>query len=144
MPTTDIKLQDNWKEINAQIVGVLGTIVDPSLQRELVTITTAADAWRKLKEKTQSKGIIAKLENMQAAIRARFTPGIPFNTTITNIQDWLGEIFDPDPSKQEEWLIILLLNALSDGEFDWLRKDLLLFHDELKSPVDGPGCYRAN
>ncbi|KAF8576309.1 hypothetical protein K439DRAFT_1622939 [Ramaria rubella] len=126
MPT-DVKLQADWKEINDQIVGALGTIVDPPLQHELMSIMDALSAWKKLKEKTQSTGIIAKLENMQAAIRAHFLADTPFSVTIANICDWLAEIFDPNPPKQEEWLIILLLNTLSDSEFDWLRKDLLSF-----------------
>ena len=35
----------------------------------------------------------------------------------------------------EEWLVILLLNSLSDGNYDWLRKDPLCFMMNMKITV---------
>ncbi|KAF8575486.1 hypothetical protein K439DRAFT_1623563 [Ramaria rubella] len=94
---TDTTLQTEWIEIKDQIVGALGGIVDASLQRELESITEAATAWKKLKEKTQSTGIIAKLESMQSAIRNHFSPDISFSLTITEICDALTAIFNDTP-----------------------------------------------
>jgi hypothetical protein len=110
-----------------QIVGALGTIVEASLQNELLTITDAKGAWMKLKEKTHSKGIIAKLEAITSAIRNCFNSSTPASTTIVEIKDSLATVFEVKEPTQEEWLIVLLLNALSDGKYDWLRKDLLGF-----------------
>ncbi|KAF8591393.1 hypothetical protein K439DRAFT_1611347 [Ramaria rubella] len=124
---TDTILLTAWLEANDQIVSTLGGIVDASLQRELESITVAAIAWKKLKEKTQSTGIIAKLESMQSAIRNRFTTEVPFSTTITEICDSLTAVFDKSAPTTDDWLIILLLNALSDRSFDWLWKDLITF-----------------
>ncbi|KIJ26185.1 hypothetical protein M422DRAFT_272758 [Sphaerobolus stellatus SS14] len=108
-------------EINDQIVGALGTIINEPLQRELKSITNAKDAWAKLKEKTQPKGLITQLENMQMAIKNCFSPKVPVGTTIMEICDSLSAIFEngKGPS-QDDWLMILLLNALSDSEYDWL------------------------
>jgi hypothetical protein len=88
------KLRAEWTEANDQIVGALSTIVEASLQRELETIKSAKAAWEKLKEKTHPKGIIAKLENLQSAIRNRFTASTPFSTTITEIRDALTAVFE--------------------------------------------------
>ncbi|KAF8575370.1 hypothetical protein K439DRAFT_1623640 [Ramaria rubella] len=115
-----------WDEIHDQIVGALGTIVDTPLQHDLESITEAPKAWSKLKEKTHSHGIISKLESISTAIRTRFSPDTPFSTTIMKIQDAVMAVFEGTAPTEEEWTIILLLNALSDGQYDWLRKDLLM------------------
>ncbi|KAF8585224.1 hypothetical protein K439DRAFT_1616138 [Ramaria rubella] len=121
---TDSKLLQDWMEANDQIVRALGGIVDTSLQHKLESITEsiteATSTWKKLKEKTQCMGIIAKLESMQIAIRNRFSPDIPFSTMITEICDALTAVFDDMPSMIDNWLTVLLLNALSDGPYDWL------------------------
>ncbi|KAF8576114.1 hypothetical protein K439DRAFT_1623085 [Ramaria rubella] len=124
---SDSMLLTTGLKANDQIVGTLGGIVDVSLQCELESITEAAEAWRKLKEKTQSTRIISKLESMQSAIRNRFTPETPFSTTIMEIHNSLTAIFDETPLTTDEWLIVLLLNALSDGLSDWLQKNLITF-----------------
>ncbi|KAF8579839.1 hypothetical protein K439DRAFT_1620278 [Ramaria rubella] len=72
-------------------------------------------------------GIIAKLESMQLAIRNRFTPEILFSTTITELHNSLTPVFDDSPPMADEWLIIVLLNTLSDGPYDWLQKELITF-----------------
>jgi len=36
-------------------------------------------------------------------------------------------MFKGSAPTQDEWLVILLLNALMDREYDWLQKDLLGF-----------------
>jgi hypothetical protein len=116
-----------WNEINDQIVGALGTIVDEPLQHAIDEITNAKTAWEKLKEKTQAKGLVGKLENMQTAIKTRFSQDTSFSKTIMQIRDSIDVVFDPTPPTKDEWLTILLMNALSEGEFEWLRKILLSF-----------------
>jgi hypothetical protein len=68
-PAAESPERAEWLAAHDQIVGALGTVVEPTLQRELESITNAHEAWTKLKEKTHSKGTIAKLENLTAAIR---------------------------------------------------------------------------
>ncbi|KIJ40027.1 hypothetical protein M422DRAFT_49350 [Sphaerobolus stellatus SS14] len=65
---------------------------------------------------------------MQMAIKNRFSPEVPVGTTIMEIRDSLSAVFEngKGPS-QDDWLMILLLNALIDDEYDWLRKDFLSF-----------------
>ncbi|KAF8576817.1 hypothetical protein K439DRAFT_1622566 [Ramaria rubella] len=124
---TNMILLTAWLEVNDHIVGALGGIVDMSLQRKLKSITVAAIAWKKLKEKTQSMGIIAKLKSMQSPIRNRFTTEVPFSTTITEIHNSLTAVFDESTTTTDDWLIVLLLNTLSDRSFDWLQKDPITF-----------------
>ncbi|KAF8591819.1 hypothetical protein K439DRAFT_1610938 [Ramaria rubella] len=121
---TDKDEKTKWHEIHDQLVEALGTIIDPLLQRELESITEAPKAWSKLKEKTHPHGIIAKLESLSTTIRTRFSADIPFSKTITEIRDML---LLRSSKELDKWSIILLLNALSDGRYDWLRKDLLTF-----------------
>ncbi|KAF8585503.1 hypothetical protein K439DRAFT_1615919 [Ramaria rubella] len=124
---TDKDEKIKWNEIHDQLVGAMGTIEDPSLQRELKSIMEAPKAWLKLKEKTHSHGIIVKLESILTAIRMRFSPDVSFSKTISKIQDAMAAVFESTAPTEDEWSIILLLNALSNGQYDWLRKDLLTF-----------------
>ena len=48
------------------------------------------------------------------------------------IKDALGLVFEGGAPTNKEWLIILVLNSLSDGSYDWLRKDLLGFMTNMK------------
>ena len=116
-----------WLAAHNQIVGALGTMVEASLQHELKSIKDALTAWKLLKEKTHSKGLIFKLEDLMSAIQNRITPNIPASTTITKMKDAFGSVFEGGPPSSEDWLMVLLLNALSDGQYDWLCKDLLGF-----------------
>ncbi|KAF8573433.1 hypothetical protein K439DRAFT_1625086 [Ramaria rubella] len=102
---TDKDRREKWNEIHDQLVGAMGTIVDPSLQRELESITETLKAWLKLKEKTHSHGIIAKLESISMAIRTRFSPEIPFR--ITEVQDAVAAIFEGTALTEAKWSIIL-------------------------------------
>jgi len=73
-----------------------------------------------LKEKIHVRGIIAKLEALTSAIWNCITSSIPASTTITEIKDGLTSVFEGSAPMQEEWLVVLLLNSLADGEYDWL------------------------
>ncbi|KAF8575572.1 hypothetical protein K439DRAFT_1623491 [Ramaria rubella] len=143
-PTTLIPIDKDekvkWNKIHDQLVGALGNIVDLSLQRELESITEAPKAWLKLKEKTHSHGIISKLESISTAIRTRFLADVPFSKTITEIWDAVAAVLEGTAPTKDEWCIILLLNALSDGQYDWLRKDLLTFMGEPNKHKKGRVC----
>ena len=110
----------DWLDTNDQIVRALGTAIEASLQRELEVISNAKSVWDKLKEKTHVKGIIEKLSALTYAIQNPIMLSIPASTTITKIKDALTSVFKGSAPMQEEWLIVLLLNALADGEYNWL------------------------
>ena len=59
-------------------------------------------------------------------------PDVPASTTITEIKDALGSVFEGGAPTNEEWLVILLLNSLSDRSYNWLRKNLLGFMTNAK------------
>ncbi|KAF8578093.1 hypothetical protein K439DRAFT_1621594 [Ramaria rubella] len=100
---TDEDEKMKWIEIHDQLVGVLGMIVDPSLQHKLESIMEAPKAWLKLKEKTHSHGIIAKLESVSTAIRTRFSADVPFSKTITEIWDAVAAVFEGTAPTKDEW-----------------------------------------
>jgi len=70
-PAKDTPERAEWVAAHDQITGVLVTIVEPTLQYKLESITNTHEAWNKLKEKTHSKGIIAKLENLTTTVSPR-------------------------------------------------------------------------
>jgi len=47
----------------------------------------------------------------------------------------LGSVFEGGAPTNEEWLIVLLLNSLSDRAYNWLREDLLGFMTNTKITV---------
>ena len=53
--------EEEWLAAHNQIVSALGSMVEASLQCELESIKDATIAWKLLKEKTHSKGLISKL-----------------------------------------------------------------------------------
>ncbi|KAF8592630.1 hypothetical protein K439DRAFT_1610399 [Ramaria rubella] len=112
---TDKDEKLKWIKIHDQLVGALGTIVDPSLQCELESIMEVPKAWLKLKEKTHSHGIIVKLESISTAIRTRFSVDVPFSKTITEIRDAVAAVFEGTAPTEDEWSIILLLNVVMDS-----------------------------
>jgi len=126
-PKTNTPKEEEWWAAHNQIVSALGTMVEALFQCKLESIKDAAIVWKLLKEKTHSMGLNSKLENLTSAIHNYIVPDTPASTTITKIKDSLRSIFEGGPPSSEEWLIILLLNSLSDGQYDWLHKDLLRF-----------------
>ena len=126
-PKNNTHKEEEWLAAHNQIVSALGTMVEASLQCELESIKDATIAWKLLKKKTHSKGLISKLENLTSAICNHIIPNTPASTTITEIKDSLRSIFKGGFPSSEKWLIILLLNSLSDGQYNWLHKDLLRF-----------------
>lgn len=103
-------------------------IVDTPMQRELARISNAKQAWDILEEKYNAKTLSMKLEHMQVALRTRFSRGTSVMQTKMEIEDALDAIFENgNGPTQEEWLTILVMNALSDEDYEWLKKDLLSF-----------------
>ena len=47
------------------------------------------------------------------------------NTMIADIKDLIEIIYDKAPPTKDEMFITLLLHAVVDGDFDWLRKILI-------------------
>lgn len=125
---SDEKEKARWLEINDKIVGALGLIVDTPLQRELETISTVKGAWDYIEGKYNAKTLSTKLKHMQTAIRSRFSRNTPVMRTMMEIEDAMDTIFEKGVGPtREEWLSILIMNALSDEEYEWLKKDLLSF-----------------
>jgi gag-polypeptide of LTR copia-type len=123
----DPKALPIWSDTNDRIVGALCQIVDYPLWRGIEDFTTAREAWNFLKSKTYQHGIISKMNTLQAAVRIRFTSHNSFDSTINELKDQLAIIYDQKPPSKDEWLIVLLLQTLSDGEFEWIRKNLIGF-----------------
>ena len=51
----------------------------------------------------------------------KFSKSKETNTTISKIRDHLASVFEAGVAPtQDEWFIILMLNALDGTEYDWL------------------------
>jgi len=45
--------------------------------------------------------------------------------TIAEIKDLMTIVYDEGAPTQEEWTTVILLQALADGKFKWLRKQFV-------------------
>jgi len=94
--------------------------------QELVLDMSVLNAWKLLKKRSQQDGMVAKLNAMWAAITTKFSSSKATNTMIGDIRDLIMAIFEGDPPTREDWMIILMLNALEGTNLDWLRKNLIM------------------
>jgi len=114
-----------WSMANDRIVGALCGIVDDMLLQELEKLTMAKVAWQYLKQKMHQARIISKLTALQNAIRTRFTTATSILPTIAEIKDLMANIYDEGAPTQEEWTLVILLQALADGKYEWLHKQFV-------------------
>jgi hypothetical protein len=114
-----------WTNANDRIVSALCGVIKDSLVQEVEKLTTAKEAWSYLKSKTHQGGIISKLTALQSAICTRITSAATISPTLADIKDLIANVYDKGTPTREEWTIIILLQALADGEFDWLRKQFI-------------------
>jgi gag-polypeptide of LTR copia-type len=124
---TDLAKLGTWSNINDRIVGALCQVVNDVLMRNIEDFVTAHEAWEYLKSKTYQRGIISKMNALQAAIRIQFTTHEAFDSTISELKDQLAIIYDQKLPSEEEQLVVLLLQALTDGDFEWICKNLISF-----------------
>lgn len=61
---------------------------------------------------------MSKLSTFQSAVQLRITS--PSNN-IAELKDHISIIYDEKEPTREEWTVILLLQLLADGEYEWLR-----------------------
>ncbi|KAF8589312.1 hypothetical protein K439DRAFT_1612896 [Ramaria rubella] len=94
---------------------------------EIENFVNAKKAWTHLKTKTHQAGIVSKLNATHTTICTHFVSHSTFSSTIAEIKDLIATIYDEQEPTCEEWTIVLLLQAPSDGEFEWIRKNLMSF-----------------
>jgi hypothetical protein len=114
-----------WASANDCIVGALCGVIEDSLVQEVEKLTTTKEAWMYLKSKTHQGGIISKLTALQDAICTRITSAASINPTLADIKEEIANVYDKGAPTREEWTIVILLQALADGKFDWLRKQFI-------------------
>jgi hypothetical protein len=114
-----------WTVVNDCIIGVLCGVIEDFLVQEVEKLTAAKDAWTYLKSKTHQGGIISKLTALQSAIRTHITSTTSINPMLADIKDLIANVYDEGTPMREEWTIVILLQALADGEFNWLRKQFI-------------------
>ncbi len=126
-PTSPMELQElkDWHVVNDCIIGALCGIVEDVLLQDLEKLTTAKAAWTYLKWKTHQGGIVSKLTALQGAVRTRYTTPTSILSTIAEIRDLMTTVYDEGAPTQEEWTTVILLQALADGEFEWLHKQFV-------------------
>jgi hypothetical protein len=114
-----------WESMNDHIIGALCGVIEDSLVQEVKKLTTVKEAWTYLKSKVHQGGIILKLTALQSAICTCITSATSINLTLTNIKDLIANIYNEGTLTCEEWTIVILLQVLVEGEFDWLRKQFI-------------------
>ncbi|KAF8584729.1 hypothetical protein K439DRAFT_1616527 [Ramaria rubella] len=124
---TDTELLMTWSNTNDRIVGGLCQAVTDPLMREIENYITATEAWDHLKKKTHHASIVSKLNAIHTAVCTRFTSHETISATITEFKDLIAIIYDNKEPTREEWTIVLLLQALADGEFEWICPNLISF-----------------
>ncbi|KAF8580148.1 hypothetical protein K439DRAFT_1620025 [Ramaria rubella] len=126
-PPTDPLELIKWTNTNDHVVGALCQVVNDPLMQEIEKFVTEKQAWTHLKMKTHQGGRVSKLNAIHTTIRTRFTSHATFSATILKIKDHIATIYDGQEPTHKEWTIVLLLQALCDGEFEWMRKNLMSF-----------------
>ena len=124
-PPTDPTKAGDWNDMNDRIIGALCQVVENSLAQEIEHLTTAVEAWERLKSKTYQSGAISKFNALQTAMHTRFTTPETVNATIADMKDLIEVIYDKMAPTKEEMTVTLYLHAMADGDFDWLRKLLI-------------------
>ena len=113
-------VQTEWKNINSCIIGTLGRHIAPALAEELREDMSATEAWSLLKKRTQQDGIFAKLNTMHVAICTKFSHNMPTIDTLSELKSLLACIYKGRQAPtQEEWSIVLMLNALEGSDSPW-------------------------
>jgi hypothetical protein len=116
-----------WATTNDHIVGTLCGIVNNLCIQEIKIFTMAKNTWDSLKKKTHQGGILAKLTTLQSTICTCLTSHATISTTIAEIKGLIATVYDEGEPTKGEWTLVILLQALSGGEFNCLHKNLIKF-----------------
>src|SRR5882724_6184572 len=115
-----------WKSINSHIIGMLGRHVTPSLAQELDEDISTAEAWLLLKKRTQQDGIFAKLNAMHVSLCTKFSHNTLTIDTLSELKNLLESVYEGGQAPtQDEWSIVLMLNALEGSDYNSLHTHLI-------------------
>lgn len=116
-----------WMKTNDRIVGALCLVIEDSLIEQTESFTTALSAWTYLKQKTHRRNLVAKYNVLQTALCIRIKSHESIASTIAEIKTSIAKTYEETEPTKDDLILVLLLQALSDDEFDWLRKRLMNF-----------------
>ena len=122
-----------WAETNDQIVGALCQVVEDSLAQEIEHFTSASKAWQHLKMKTYNTGTHSKFNALQSAMRLRIDNTNSVSTVITELKDYMEVIYSDEAPTKDEWMAGILLHSMNNGDFENLRKILMVSSSTLTS-----------
>jgi Pol polyprotein, beta-barrel domain/gag-polypeptide of LTR copia-type len=124
-PPADVTKKGNWVKMNDRLVGALCQVVEDSLAQEIEQYTTVSKAWEHLKTKTYQSGANLKFNALQNAIQLSFTTTATASSVLTDLKDYMEAIYSDKAPTKDEWTVRILLHAMSDSDFDGLRKILM-------------------
>ncbi|KAG0693561.1 hypothetical protein DFH29DRAFT_772007, partial [Suillus ampliporus] len=113
-PVTDFAGTGTWDLNNLCIVAALHTRSSPEEQDFLCPFTNAFLAWTALKARHEKVGPIAQILLIQQALAIHYRRSDRLSATSTQISDIVRCIYVIGLPKEDDFLTIMMLNAMSD------------------------------
>jgi hypothetical protein len=85
---------------------------------------TAADAWNRIYESFSTLGPMHQVSLLKHALSTRFTPGVDIDVTLLALEHTMKDMFAAGPIKEDDWMIMICLNALSHDFYTPIHKQL--------------------
>jgi transposase InsO family protein len=99
-------------------------MMDSSLHHIISDCATATAAWNKIHDSFSTLGPIHQVSLLKHALSTRFTPGINIDVTLLALEHTMKDMFAAGPIKEDDWMIMICLNALSHDFFTPIHKQL--------------------
>jgi len=112
-----------WDLNNLCIIAALRTRSTPEEGEFLRSFTNAHLAWTELKGRHEKVGPIAQILLIQQALSTRFRRGECLSVTSTMLTELVRRIYAISLPKEEDFLMIMLLNAMTD-DFPHVRNHI--------------------
>jgi Pol polyprotein, beta-barrel domain/GAG-pre-integrase domain/gag-polypeptide of LTR copia-type len=123
-PDTKPSDKDLWVAKNSTLVFTVQLMMDPSLHHVITGCTTAASAWSKIREAFSTLGPMHQVSLLKRALSTRFSPAVDIDVTLLALEHTMKDMFAAGPIKEDDWMIIICLNALSHDFFTPIREQL--------------------
>ena len=123
-PDTKPSEKDLWIAKNTTLIFNIQLMMDPSFHHVIVGCTTASTTWNKICESFSTLGPMHQVSLLKHALSTCFSPGIDIDITLLALEHAMKDMFTASPIKEDDWIIIISLNALSHDSFTPIHKQL--------------------
>jgi len=105
---------------------------------------SSTEAWSLLKKRTQQDSIFAKLNAMHIAIHTKFSHNTLTIDTLSELKNLLACIYEGGQAPtQEEWSIVLMLNAFEGSYYNSLHGHLITQFQYVKTAPSQKEVYNT-